>query len=398
MSSNRLHKARQIYKPFFFLLLSLTATGCRSTSFSSDNNPVAVRIPLTQIDSTVNKAIEHKVFPGAVVKVIYQDSILYHQAFGNYEYDQSNQVDTTSVFDVASITKVMATTLAVMGLHDEGRLNIYDTVAKYIPEFDTPEKRRVTIYQLLIHTSGLPAFRVYVDQLQTRKELVEAIKNEPLIQSPGEYLYSDLGLILCGLIVEKITKEPFDVYLYNNWFNRLGLTDTAFNPRNRDAAYLQRVLPTEIDTVFRKKRIVGEVHDERAWYMDGIAGHAGLFSTSTDIGKFAKFLLNHGQVNSDQLISAQVVKNFTSRQAPLRRRAIGFDLKSMDGFSSAGTLASKRTFGHTGFTGTSFWADPENNLVVIILTNRTFPHRSNASGIAQVRSDVADIVQLYILQ
>jgi len=372
-------------------------TGCVSSEITTEKFEKAT-INLSQIDTTIYQAIQKNVFPGAVVHVIYRDSTIYHKAFGYHDYEQSVDVTTTSVFDVASITKVMATTLAIMDLHDRGVLNMYDPVSKYIPEFDTPEKRAVTIYELLIHTSGLPAFRVYVDELKSREELIQAIKNEPLIQQTGEYLYSDLGLILSGIIVENLTGERLDVYLSKTWFRRLGLIDTTFSPRSRNESFIKRVLPTEIDTVYRQKLIHGEVHDERAWYMDGVAGHAGLFSTSDDIAKFSRFLLNKGKWGSEQLISEQTVTNFISRKAPLLRRGIGFDLKSLQGFSSAGTLSSVRTYGHTGFTGTSFWIDPEQDLAVIILTNRTFPYRGTVSGIAQVRSDVADIVHLYVTQ
>lgn len=390
-----------ILSPFYCtvcaLLIGIWISGCASVKDITDK-PEATLINLSQIDSTMYMAIERRVFPGAVVHVIHKDSTIYHKAFGYHDYQQSTATTTNSVFDIASISKVMATTLAVMGLHDQGILNIYDPVAKYLPEFNTPEKRTITIYQLLIHTSGLPAFRVYINEITSRNELIEAIKNEPLIQQPGEYLYSDLGLILCGLIVEDLTGERLDTYLNNTWFEQLGLKDTTFNPKNRGESFLDRILPTEIDTVYRRKLIHGEVHDERAWYMEGVAGHAGLFSTSDDIATYSRFLLNKGKLGSKQLISEPTITNFTTRKAPLQRRGIGFDMKSLNGFSSAGTLASERTFGHTGFTGTSFWIDPERELTVIILTNRTFPYRGTASGIAQVRSDVADIVQLFVSQ
>jgi CubicO group peptidase (beta-lactamase class C family) len=369
---------------------------CQSTEITIAPESISTR-SLAQIDSVINQAINQQIFPGAVVHVIQNDSTLFHKAFGYFDYDQTTQMDTSSVFDVASITKVMGTTLAFMGLHDQGDINIYDPVAKFLPEFNTPDKRTITIYQLLTHTSGLPAFRIYIDKLKTRDELIHAIKNEPLVQNPGEsYLYSDLGLILCGIIIEQLSGQRQDEYMAENWFSRLKLHDTTFNPKTRGDSFVARILPTEIDTMYRHKLIQGEVHDERAWYMDGVAGHAGLFSTSTDIGRFARMLLNHGKLDQFQYLSESVVRNFTRRQAPLLRRGIGFDMKSIDGFSSAGTLASGRTFGHTGFTGTSFWVDPERNLVVIILTNRTFPYRGTSTGISRVRSDVADIVHQYI--
>jgi CubicO group peptidase (beta-lactamase class C family) len=346
----------------------------------------------SRIDGVMMQAIEDSVFPGGVVHILYNGSTVFHKGYGNTDYTSQIHVDTSTIYDLASITKVMSTTLAVMGLHHDGLIQLFHPVWYYLPEFNTDEKRQITIYQFLTHTSGLPAYRTYVDQFQTRDKLYEAMLNEALVYPPGQqYLYSDIGLILTGLIIERVTEQRLDHYLENTWYRNLGLNNTMFNPITRHEFNISRVAPTEIDTIYRKKRIHSEVHDERSWYMDGVAGHAGLFSNSGDVGRFTTLLLNKGQLDGVTYLDSELVRNSTRRQAPLGRRGIGFDLKTINGFSSAGNLASNATYGHTGFTGTSFWIDPERKLAVIILTNRTYPYRGTSTEIARTRAQIGDL-------
>jgi beta-N-acetylhexosaminidase len=348
----------------------------------------------TRIDGVMMQAIEDSVFPGGVVHILYDGSTVFHKGYGFTDYSSHIQVDTSTIYDLASITKVLSTSLAVMGLHRDGLIQLYHPVWYYLPEFNTDEKRQITIYQFLTHTSGLPAFRTYVDQFQTRDKLYEAMLNEPLVYPPGQqYLYSDIGLILTGLIIERVTNQRLDDFLENTWYRNLGLVNTTFNPKNRIEFNIDRVAPTEIDTIYRYKRIHAEVHDERSWYMDGVAGHAGLFSNSSDVGRFTTLLLNKGQLDGINYLDPELVRNSIRRQAPLGRRGIGFDLKTISGFSSAGSRASNSTYGHTGFTGTSFWIDPERKLAVIILTNRTYPYRGTSTEIARVRAQIGDLAQ-----
>lgn len=348
---------------------------------------------LYQIDEIMRRAIANRVFPGGVVAVVKDDVIAFNRAYGYHDYENKTRVRSSDVFDLASITKVMATTLGIMKLIDDGKIKLEDKVSAHLNEFDTPEKRDITIYQLLTHTSGLPAFRVYVDQIKNRRDLLKAILTEPLINPPGvEYVYSDLGLITAAVIIERISGMNFPAFMDRNFYTPMGMNMTTFNPKRRGTWYTNRILPTEIDTVYRNKVIRAEVHDERAYYLDGNAGHAGLFSNTADIAKFVALLMNKGTYAGRRYISESVVSDFIRRQAPHNRRGIGFDMKTMDGFSSAGSLSSLSTYGHTGFTGTSFWIDPERNTAIIILTNRTYPYRGSATGIAQVRSNIADVV------
>jgi len=353
---------------------------------------------LRSIDKVMNEAIRNEIFPGGVVAIVKDGIVAYEKSFGYHDYTKRIETRIGDYFDLASISKVMGTTFGLMKLVDEGRIDLDDKVSKYFKEFDTAEKRDISIYQLMTHVSGLPAFRVYVDKIKTRSELIQAILNEPLINTPGDvYVYSDLGLIVTALIIEKVTGLSLDVYMDRNFYTPMGMSSTAYNPARRGRWYTDRILPTENDTIYRHKRIRGEVHDERAYYLDGVAGHAGLFSNAADLAKFSQLLLNGGTYGGRRYINETTIQNFTNRQAPQNRRGIGFDLKSLEGFSSAGNLASLNTFGHTGFTGTSFWIDPEKNTAIIILTNRTYPFRGSASGIAGIRATIADIVHKSII-
>jgi beta-N-acetylhexosaminidase len=348
---------------------------------------------LQKIDSILVKAISDRIFPGAAVAVVRDGVLVKLNSFGYHDYDQTRQVQVDDVFDLASITKVMATTLSAMRLIDQDKLSLDTPVSEFFPSFQTEEKSAIRVRHLLEHTSGLPAFRVYVDVLKSRVEIVEAILNEPLINNPGEvYVYSDLGLITLGLIVEHISGKDLNQFARDEIYIPLGLLSTTFNPANLGPQFLERVLPTENDTIYRNKRIQGVVHDERAYYLDGIAGHAGLFSTAADLAVLVQMLINEGWYNNIQVLNEETLRTFITRQAPLNRRGLGFDLKTLEGFSSAGQFSGPQTYGHLGFTGTSFWIDPDTKTGVILLTNRTYPFRGQTSGIAGVRAAVSDIV------
>lgn len=348
---------------------------------------------LKEIDTIMNQAVFDSTFPGGVVTVVKDGVIAYQKAFGYHTYDKLEKVSSTDIYDLASLTKVMATTTSIMKLVDEEKIKLSDKVSTYIPEFRKGKKQQITIRNLLLHNSGLPPFRIYVDSLQTEAEIIQTIKNEPLINAPGnEYVYSDLGFILLGEIVEIVTGTPLDRYVRQKFFYPLGMNSTHFNPKDKGPWHSDRIPPTEIDTVYRQKKIQAEAHDERAWYMNGVAGHAGLFSSANDLAVYAQMLMSKGTYAGRRYLQAETVASFTKRQSELSGRGYGFDHKSLDGFSSAGSLASASTFGHTGFTGTSMWIDPERNTAIIMLTNRTYPYRSYGSNISRVRAAVADAV------
>ncbi|MDZ7719447.1 MAG: glycoside hydrolase family 3 N-terminal domain-containing protein [Balneolaceae bacterium] len=359
------------------------------------DDPIAVNMSvdsLMQVDKIMQSAINDSVFPGGVVGVMRNGALVWQQEYGYHDYSKTKAVRENGVYDMASITKIMATTTAMMKLVDEGKVSLDDPISKFIPEFNEGKKKEITIRQFLLHTSGLPAYRIYVDELRTRREIIEAVRNEPLINEPGEeYVYSDLGFILLAEIVEVVSGKRLDQYVHDEFYNPMGMTSTTFNPENIGYTLTNRIPPTEIDTVYNRGLVHKKVHDERAYFMDGVSGHAGLFSSVQDIAKYFFMLLNDGYYGGHQYLSPEIIELFTSHQSPINQRGLGFDRKS-EGFSTAGTLTSENSFGHTGFTGTSFWVDPDRNIAIVILTNRTYPNRSYGSKISQIRAQVADAV------
>jgi len=348
---------------------------------------------LAKIDQVMLKGIEERVFPGGVVTVLKNGVIVHQKAYGRHRYEpEATPYRVDDIFDLASLTKVMATTSAVMHLVSKGKLNVDEKVSSYIPEFKIAPKDDITVRDLLLHESGLPAFRIYVDQIRDRDSLLKAIFKEELLNGPrSHYVYSDLGFIILAEIVHKVSGSNIRDYAHGDVFLPLGMYQTMYNPLSWDPTLRDRIPPTEIDTVYRQRIIHGEVHDERAWVLGGIAGHAGLFSTSNDIALWANAVMSYSSYEGYQLAKPSTLETFTTKQSTLSNRGFGFDLKSVNGFSSAGTLMSSSTFGHTGFTGTSIWMDPERGLTLIVLTNRTWPYRGTSAGIGRVRASLADL-------
>lgn len=354
---------------------------------------------LRRIARIMEQAIRDSVFPGATVTILKDGVLAYEGAFGYHDYTKRKRVRQSDIFDLASISKVAGTTLAVMKLVDEGRLTLDAPVSRWIPEFREGDKAAVTIRHFLTHTSGLPPFRVYVDRLRTKDAILAAIRQEPLVYKPGaEYQYSDLGMILLGTIVESVVGEPMDAYLRKTFYQPLGMHATMYNPMRRGAQFFDRILPTEHDTVYRKAWVHGQVHDERAFYLVGVAGHAGLFGNGRDLAVFAELMLNKGSYGGIRYLKPETVELFTARTDEPGRRGLGFDMKSMSGFTSAGSLAGPNTFGHTGFTGTSIWMDPDAGITVIILTNRTYPYRKSATAVGRMRAEVGDQVRRSLIR
>lgn len=352
---------------------------------------------LEKVDDIMHKAVFDSTFPGGVVAVVKDGVIAYQKGFGYETYKKLNPIRENAVYDLASLTKVTATTPAIMKLLDEDKISLDDKVSKYFPEFSEGEKSEVTIRNLLLHDSGLPAFRVYIDSLKTEDEIIEAVKNEPLIREPGtKYEYSDLGFILLGEIVEQVSGRPLDEYVRKELYYPLGMSSTFFNPKKR-GNLARRIPPTENDTTYRMKLMQAEVHDERAYYLNGVSGHAGLFSSAGDLAVYCQMLLSDGAYGGRQYLKPSTVARFTKRQSKLVNRGFGFDRKS-EGFSTAGSLTSDKTFGHTGFTGTSYWIDPERKLAIIVLTNRVHPYRSYGHNISKIRAAVADAVVSSIIE
>ncbi len=353
--------------------------------------------------SAVNRAVLHGLAegaaPGAAVAVGRHGRLALSHASGRTDRIAGAALVTDStIFDLASLTKVVATTTAVMLLVDDGRLDLDAPVSRYLPEWGRlPGHDNVAVRNLLLHDAGLPAWEPFYTTLRGRRPYLLAIARTPLKAPPGRQTeYSDLGAILLGFVVERVSGVPLDVFLQERVFGPLGMRDTGFAPKQwlgdagseRDAerqTLLARIAPTEQDTVFRRRHLHGEVHDENAWAMGGVAGHAGLFSSARDLSRFAQMLLDGGRYRNVRLIREETVRAFTRRQTDGSGRALGWDTPASG--SSAGDAFSKASFGHTGFTGTSLWIDPQKDLFVVLLTNRVNPTRDNPA-IASLRKAV----------
>jgi len=347
---------------------------------------------LKRVDDVVKKAIADSAFPAAVLLVAKDGFIVYNKAFGTYDYSPySRQIDVGTIFDLASVSKVIGTTSAVMRLYDEKRLDLDDPVVKYLPKFGQNGKEKITIRNLLLHNSGLPALKKFYETCTSAEQLLDSLYASPLIYETGDStIYSDLGLIALGKVIESIAGTTLDRYLANKFFKPLHMENTMYNPPEWR---WDHIAPTEIDTVWRKQKtaVRGRVHDENASVLGGVSGHAGLFSTASDLARMMQMLMNGGTYGGRRYLNEETVRMFTRRQSDRSTRALGWDTKSLHGYSSAGSLFSSSSFGHTGFTGTSIWADPERNLFVIFLTNRVYPKRENTK-ILKVRPAVHDAV------
>ncbi len=344
---------------------------------------------VTMVDSLIARAIADSAFPGAQLAILRDSTILVERAYGRHTYDlEAQAVDLSTLFDLASLTKVIATTAAVMKLYDEGRLSLDDPVMKYLPRFTGAAKKIVSLRHLLLHRSGLPAFRRLSDIAATEEAALDSVFSTPLVAEPGDStIYSDLGMITLGKVVEQVTGMSLARYVQEEFYAPMGMAHTMFNPplELRSAA-----APTEYDSVWRKTLVQGAVHDENAATLSGVAGHAGLFSTASDLARFMQMLLNGGRYHGKQYLRASTIDEFLRKRSPGQERWLGWDMKAKNG-SSAGSLFSASSFGHTGFTGTSIWADPDSRLAVIFLTNRIYPSRAN-SGLNKIRPLLHDAI------
>ncbi|HET6567071.1 MAG TPA: serine hydrolase domain-containing protein [Rhodothermales bacterium] len=358
-----------------------------------DSAAVTPRDSLTiRVDSLIQASIAEHAFPGASVAIGTSGGTALLKGYGHFTYD-SNHADTPkSQFDLASLTKVVATTTAVMKLYEAGKLDLDAPVIQYLPAFSRDDRDKITVRQLLTHSAGLIPFRPYYTMgITTREEEIKAILAEPLAYPPGtKSVYSDHSMILMGLIIERITGQPLAKWETEHIFKPLGMNHTGYRPVGHTDT---TVVPTEIDDYFRHRLVQGEVHDETAYVLGGVSGNAGLFSTAEDLSRFARMMLNHGRFNGTQFLKPETVKLFTTRVTELGpdvTRALGWDTPSREGYSSAGHLFGPHSFGHTGFTGTSIWIDPDAKLFVVLLTNRVYPTREN-SKLGPVRAKLADL-------
>jgi beta-glucosidase-like glycosyl hydrolase/CubicO group peptidase (beta-lactamase class C family) len=379
---------------------------------------------LDKIDGVVAEMIASKAAPGARVLVAKGGTVIFDRSYGHLDYEKSAPVTSETVYDLASVTKVAATTLAAMFLHSRGELDLSKTLGDYLPELKTTNKGGIILSNLLAHEAGLKAFiphytktltsgkwnpSYYKDsisegytlpvsngmfaQTSLRDSLWKWTVESELLPKPYGYVYSDLTMYFMQAVVERIVNQPLDEFVAQNFYAPLGLQTLTFKPFEKIP--LAQIAPTENDQTFRGRQIQGYVHDPGAAMYGGVAGHAGLFGTAQDLAVVLQLLLNKGSYGDVSLLKPETITAFTKRQSKLSRRGWGWDKpepeKGKGG--SAGKLAPKSTFGHTGFTGTCVWADPDNQLTYIFLSNRVYPSASNNTLLdLGIRTQIHDLI------
>ncbi len=369
---------------------------------------------LMKIDSIANNAISKGATPGCVVMVVKDGKIAYNKAYGHFNYDNAEPVTTESVYDMASVTKICATTISVMKLYEQGKLDLKKTLGDYLPMVKGTNKENLLIENILLHQAGLVAyipfyketlnaagvpltkyfsttindsFKIRVgDNLFLRNDYNDTMYRR-ILKSPlgatGKYVYSDNDFIFLGKIVEALSGMPLDEYVHQQFYSPLGLTTAGFKPREH--LPLNQVAPTENEKEFRRQLVRGDVHDPGAAMFGGVAGHAGLFSNANDIAVIMQMLMNGGELNGRRYLQKETVDLFTAYHSSISRRGLGFDKPEKDNATRPepypSLSVSPLTFGHTGFTGTCTWADPAKKLVYVFLSNRVTIKEGGDSGL-----------------
>ncbi|QRG70581.1 serine hydrolase [Brevibacillus choshinensis] len=341
--------------------------------------------PLEEIDSLIEASIDQGVMPGAVVLVARRGVIVKEQAYGysaqfaddeKTPLDRPIRMETDTIFDMASVSKLFTST-AVMQLYEKERFDLDDPVAEYLPDFAENGKEKVTIRQLLTHTSGFEPFIPLYQMGASREERLQIVLRHPLVNRSGsKYVYSDLNLITLGALVEKLTGQRLDEYVREHITEPLDMSDTMYNPGER---LKKRIAATEYQPWTNRGLVWGDVHDENAWSLDGVAGHAGVFSSARDLAVFAQMMLNGGKYGGKRILSKESIELMTENQIPQfpgDDHGLGWELYQgwyMD------ALSDSKTMGHTGYTGTSIVVSPNNETICIVLTNRVHPTRNTVS-------------------
>jgi CubicO group peptidase (beta-lactamase class C family) len=345
------------------------------------------------VDAAVREGIDRGLYPGAVVLIGRRDSVLYAKGYGHITWSRKSAVPDpdSTLWDLASISKVVGTTSAVMRLVDAGTVDLDAPVSRYLPRFSGGEKDRVTVRMLLDHTSGLPPYIRFYRLARTRAQAIDRLYAEPLRRPPGEMAeYSDLNAMLLGLLVEQVSGQSLDRFTAREVFEPLGMRRTMYRP----PATLHRwTVPT---STWRGRPVRGEVNDQNAARMGGVAGHAGLFSTARDLARYAQTWLRMGVGPEGSWVSPATLRLFLTPGARSGTRLLGWDspdpAATPEAPSVFGNLISPSAYGHTGWTGTELWVDPARDLFVVFLTNRSFDPRARRSieQLKFVRAQLSD--------
>jgi len=382
---------------------------------------------LLKIDSICKRAIAMQAAPGCVVLVAKNGQVVYEKAFGTMEYNKVEPVYPETIYDLASVTKVCATTISVMKLYDEGKLDLHKTLGDYLPWVRGTDKDSLKIWDIMLHQAGLKDYiKFYAETLSKDKDgaplpayytsIADSthtirVANNLFIRDDwedtmysriltsklgpaGKYVYSDNDFIFMGKIVEALSGQTLDQYAYTNFYMPMGLSTTGFKPWKRFP--LNRIAPTEQEVAFRRQLLRGDVHDPGAAMFGEVSGHAGLFSDAYDLAVIMQMLLNGGTIGGHQYIKKETVEYFTAYHSDISRRGLGFDKPEKDNATRREPYpcasASPLTFGHTGFTGTCIWVDPARQLVFIFLSNRVNPQESSRLSSLNVRGNIMEDV------
>lgn len=347
------------------------------------------------LDSIAKSAIDRGIASGIAIGVGRYSRLVHLRGYGTTDWAAgSDAVTDSSLFDIASLTKVIATTTAAMMLEEEGRLDLDRPVRLYVPELKAKPKASITSRMLLTHSAGFEAGAPLYRKAKGRAAYLREINRRPLAYQPGTgSTYSDWDMVVLQAVVERIAKEPLDSIVARRVFHPLGMRDTRFTPDTADKSLRRRIVATEIDPA-RGGLLRGTVNDQNAWALGGVAGQAGLFSSVRDLSLFAQMMLNGGAYGAVQIARPQTVARWTSRQSSKSSRALGWDTPAPE--ASSGRYFSPRSFGHTGYTGTSMWLDPERGVFVVLLMNR-INSRGSGEGHLDVRRAVSDAVQAAIV-
>jgi CubicO group peptidase (beta-lactamase class C family) len=330
-----------------------------------------------QIDSIVNDAMARRVFPGCQVLVVKEGVAVYDKCFGNLTYDIGHPVSATTMYDLASLSKTTGTLFAIMKLYDSDKLQLNDKASKYLDFLKNTDKENITITDLLFHESGLPAYisfgkkPVYTEQVEINKMAMQTIARTPL--QAKTYVYSCVNFMLLKEIAESITRSSMDEFLNSTFYGPMGLKNTAYLPLNSHK--IEQIAPTIRGKSFQNGILQGIVHDPDAAYLGGVSGNAGLFATASDVAAMYQLLLNNGEFNGNRYLCTETCRIFTTTVSKSGRRGLGFDksVPTKPASNPCCTAAPKSVFGHTGYTGTCCWVDPENKLIYVFLSNRTYP-------------------------
>lgn len=371
---------------------------------------------LNGIDAIAREAINARATPGCVVLVIKDGKVIFNKAYGSHAYDNQIPDKITDIFDLASMTKISATTMETMQLYDQGKIMLDSTIGTYIPMARKTNKNTITVRELLEHQAGLipdiqtfgkvkpadysvdssAAYPTEVNEnYYLRRNYFQDVMWPDMLNSAvktrGQYVYSDVGMLFMQQITETITTTPLNFYVQKNFYDPLGMQTAGFLPLNRFP--LNRIPPTENDRADRHTLIDGYVHDPTAALMGGVAGHAGLFASANDVAILYQMMLNRGTYGGVQYIKPETVDLFTSKQSAVSRRGLGFDRwDPIPERHYPSKMASDQAYGHTGFTGTCVWVDPKFNLVYVFLSNRVNPDVSSKLGSLNIRPRIQDVV------